>query len=315
MKLFDHDARIIRGDRVNRSLPEADFLLTRAAEGVADRLADTVRAFPRALIAGAGGGAFAAAIDGRAGTEALVQTEAAAPLAARAAARAPATETRITPEEEPDLSPGGWDLIVSGMTLHRADDPVGALTRMRLALAPDGLLLAALFGGRTLHELRAALAEAEAEVEGGVSPRVAPMGEVRDLGALLQRAGLALPVADVDRIDVAYETPFHLMRDLRAMGEANVLAQRRRGFTRRATLMRAAEIYAENFSRPDGRVAASFEIVFLTGWAPAPDQPQPLRPGSARARLADALGAVETPLGEAAPGGAARRDRDPEPDE
>lgn len=284
-------------------MPEAAFLIERAAEGVADRLADTTRAFPRALIAGAGAGFFAEAIRGRAGGEAMIQTEPAPPLAAAASARAPDAETRMTAEEEPDLSPGGFDLIVSGLTLHRADDPVGALARMRLALKPDGLLLAALFGGRTLHELRAAFAEAEAEVEGGVSPRVAPMGEIRDLGGLLQRAGFALPVADVDRVEVAYETPFHLMRDLRAMGEANAMAARRRGFTRRATMMRAAEIYAENFSRPDGRVTATFEIAFLTGWAPAESQPRPLRPGSAKTRLADALGAVETPLGEKAPGG------------
>ncbi|MFV0473903.1 MAG: SAM-dependent methyltransferase [Pikeienuella sp.] len=280
----------------------AGFLFERAASGLAERLDDVARSFGRAFIHGAGFGAFAAALKGRAGGEALIQTESAAPLAALAAARAPFAETRIAPEESPGAAPGGHDLAIGGMTLHRANDPVGVLTQVRLALRPDGLLLAALFGGRTLAELRAALAEAEAEIEGGVSPRVAPMGEIRDLGALMQRAGFAMPVADVDRVEVAYETPFHLMKDLRAMGEANPLQARRRGFTRRETLRRAAEIYAAHFARPDGRVAATFEIVHLAGWAPAANQPKPLRPGAARTRLADALGAVERPAGEKAPG-------------
>lgn len=300
MKLIDHQARIIRAARVKELLPGADFLLARAADGAADRLDDVKRAFPRAAIVGAGGGLFAEAIRGRAGDERLSQTESAPELSALAAARAPEAETMMSAEEDLTLEAGAYDLLISGMTLHRVDDPVGLLTQMRLALKPDGLLLAALFGGRTLHELRAAFAEAEAEVEGGMSPRVLPMGEIRDLGGLLQRAGFALPVADVDRFEVAYETPFHLMRDLRAMGEANALIQRRKTFSRRATFMRMAEIYAANFSRPDGRVTATFELVFLTGWSPDESQPQPLRPGSAKARLADALGTDEKPAGEKA---------------
>lgn len=263
---------------------------------MAERLADVARAFPRALVHGAGSGAFAAALGGRAGGARLVQTEPAAPLAALAARRAPEAETRLAPEETPPEAAEPFDLAVSGLTLHRAEDPVGVLVQLRRALKPDGFLLAALFGGRTLRELRAALAEAEAEQEGGLSPRVSPMAEIRDAAALLQRAGFALPAADADRFEVAYESPLHLMRDLRAMGEANPLAGRRRGFTRRATLLRAAELYAKHFSRPDGRVTASFELIYLAGWAPAPDQPQPLRPGSAARRLADALGAEERPL-------------------
>jgi hypothetical protein len=171
---------------------------------------------------------------------------------------------------------------------------------MRRALKPDGFLLAAMLGGRTLHELRAALAEAEIAVEGGLSPRVAPMGDIRDLGGLLQRAGFAMPAADVDRVAADYPDPLALMRDLRAMGEANALAARRRGFTRRATLMEACARYAAGFGGPEGRVPATFEIVWLAGWAPAADQPQPLRPGSAAARLADALGASEVSAGEKA---------------
>lgn len=299
MELFDHHARILRAERVRKTLTadaESAFLLERAASGVADRLADVNRRFPRALIHGAGFGAFAAALAGRPGAELTVQTDSAASLAALAAARAPAAETRIAPEEAPEGDAGSFDLVVSGMTLHRANDPVGVLVRLRRLLKPDGLLLAALFGGRTLHELRSALAEAETEVEGGVSPRVAPMAEIRDLGALLQRAGYAMPVADVDRLEASYRSPVHLMRDLRAMGEANALSRRRRRFTRPSTLDRAAELYAAHFPREGGRVAATFEIIHLAGWAPAEGQPQPLQPGSATARLADALGAAERSL-------------------
>ena len=163
-----------------------------------------------------------------------------------------------------------------------------------------GCSSAALFGGETLAELRAALTEAEVAVTGGLSPRVAPMGELRDLGGLLQRGGLALPVADSRRFDVTYASALHLMRDLRAMGETNVLRARLRVPTRRAVMLRAAEIYAARYPAPGGRVRATFEVVFLTGWAPGPDQPRPLRPGTARARLADALGVPERPAGEKA---------------
>jgi SAM-dependent methyltransferase len=200
------------------------------------------------------------------------------------------------------LEAGSQDLIVSTLLLHLANDPVGQLIQMRQALTPDGLMLAALFGGQTLNELRSSLAEAEVECEGGLSPRVAPMAEIRDLGGLLQRTGFALPVADSERLVVTYATPLHLMRELRAMGETNILAARRRRPMRRATLMRACEIYAEHFGAPDGRVRATFEIVFLTGWAPGPGQPKALRPGSATARLADALGTREMSAGEKAGG-------------
>jgi hypothetical protein len=161
-------------------------------------------------------------------------------------------------------------------------------------------MIAALFGGETLAELRAALAEAEIEVLGGLSPRVAPMGEIRDLGGLLQRAGFAMPVADSRRIDVSYASPLALMQDLRAMGEANVMRDRLRRPMRRDMLARACALYADRFGLTDGRVRARFEVIFLTGWAPAADQPRALRPGSAAVRLADALGAVEKPAGERA---------------
>ena len=171
---------------------------------------------------------------------------------------------------------------------------------MRRALRPDGLFLAALLGGETLKELRAALTEAEVEVEGGAGPRVSPFADVRDLGALLQRAGFALPVADVDEITVSYPDAFKLMADLRGMGEANAVAERRKGFTRRETLMRAAALYGERHAGPDGRLPATFQVIYLTAWAPHESQPQPLAPGSAMARLAAALESEERSAGEPA---------------
>ena len=187
------------------------------------------------------------------------------------------------------------DLIIHDLTLHWANDPVGQLVQCRHALEPDGLLIATLFGGETLHELRTSLAEAESRVTGGLSPRVAPMGEVRDLGALLQRAGFALPVADVTPFHVVYRSLRHLMHDLRAMGETNALAGRHKRATRRAIFDLAEEVYANAFGK-DGLFPATFEIITLTGWSPSDTQPKPLRPGSAKTRLADALGTQESPL-------------------
>jgi hypothetical protein len=186
------------------------------------------------------------------------------------------------------------------LSLQFVNDLPGTLIQIRRALKPDGLFMAALLGGETLIELRQAFAEAEAEVEGGVSPRVAPFVDVRELGALLQRAGFAMPVTDVDRIIVRYESVFGLMHDLRRMGATNVLIERRRRPLRRATLLRMAEIYMNRFADVDRRVRATFDVVWLSGWAPHESQQQPLRPGSAQVRLADALGAKEIPAGEKA---------------
>jgi SAM-dependent methyltransferase len=194
------------------------------------------------------------------------------------------------------IQPAAHDLVVHGLALHWANDPVGQLVQCRRALKPDGLFLGLLFGGQTLSDLRTALTEAEIEVTGGLSPRVLPMGEIRDLGALLQRAGFALPVADSFTLTVAYRDAWHLMRDLRATGEGNALAARLRHPTRAAVLYRAANLLAQRATGPDGLLHVPFEIICLTGWAPADSQPKPLKPGSAMARLADALGGVETPL-------------------
>ena len=195
------------------------------------------------------------------------------------------------------LDENSFDLILHTLALHWANDPVGQLVQCRRALKPDGLFLAASFGGQTLHELRSSLAEAEIAVTGGLSPRIAPMGEIRDLGGLLQRAGFALPVADGIPLTVSYANAFHLMHDLRKMGENNALSDRIKTPTPRNVLTEAATIYASNFRADDGkRVNATFEIITLTGWAPADSQPKPLRPGSATTRLADALGTDERPL-------------------
>ena len=202
----------------------------------------------------------------------------------------------VADEETLPLEEGAHDLVIHAMSLHWANDPVGQLIQARRALKPDGLFLGVFFGGETLHELRASLAQAEADLVGGLSPRVAPMGEIRDLGALLQRAGFALPVADYLPLKASYESPLHLMRDLRAMGETSALAARPRHAMRRLVMMRACELYVENFATSDGRVPASFDLMVLTGWSPDESQPQPLRPGSANARLADALGTRESPL-------------------
>ena len=204
--------------------------------------------------------------------------------------------TIVADDETLALAPRTYDLVLHMMALHWANDPVGQLVQSRHALKPDGLLLATCLGGQTLHELRAALAEAEAVVAGGLSPRIAPMGEIRDLGALLQRAGLALPVADGTPYTVSYANAFHLMHDLRKMGETNALAHRPRSFTMRNIMTEAATIYAEHFTNDDGRVDATFEVITLTGWAPDDSQQKPLRPGSAKTSLANALGTTETPL-------------------
>lgn len=195
-----------------------------------------------------------------------------------------------------DLDEGAHDLVIHAMTLHWADDPIGQLVQARRALRPDGLFLAVLFGGQTLAELRATLAQAEAEVCGGISPRILPMAEIRDLGAGLQRAGFALPVADSLRQTVAYGDLGTLFADLRAMGERSALIARPRHFAPRALFDQARKLYKASFPAQGDGYTASFELIFLSGWAPADDQPKPLRPGSATRRLADALGTDEVTL-------------------
>ena len=203
-------------------------------------------------------------------------------------------QARIVEDAETlDLAPQAHDLVIHAMCLHWSDDPVGQLVQARRALKPDGLFLAVSLGGETLQELRAALGQAEVEILGGLSPRVAPMGELRDMGGLIQRAGLSLPVADAVKKTVTYRSMFHLMHDLRDMGETNVLNTRHRAIPPRSLFARAAELYAENFPAEEKRIQSSFEFVFLSGWAPHESQQKPLRPGSAGTRLADALNTTE----------------------
>ena len=211
---------------------------------------------------------------------------------------APAVWRVAADEEALPFADASLDLVVSALALQGVNDLPGVLVQISRALKPDGLFMAALFGGDTLSELRQSFAQAEAEIEGGASPRVAPFADVRAMGALLQRTGFALPVTDTERITVRYASLLSLLRDLRRMGATNALAERRRLPLRRPTLLRAMEVYGERFADPDGKVRATFEIVWVSGWAPDASQQQPLRPGSAKTRLADALGAVEIGAGE-----------------
>lgn len=266
--LFDRALLRARQDRA-RKLGEVSFLLDRIAEDFADRLLAVMRN-------------FADAADIWTPGELLRE-----PIAARF--KSIARIAFDTDSETLPLQPASLDLAVSALAFQFVNDLPGVLAQIRRALRPDGLLLAAMIGGDTLTELRQSFAAAEAECESGVSPHVAPFADLRDIGALLQRAGFALPVTDVDRVVVRYDSAFALMHDLRRMGATNALLERRRLPARRATMLRMAQIYAERFADPDGRIRATFDIVWLSGWAPHESQPKPLRPGSARASLEDAV--------------------------
>lgn len=285
-----------RRRRRAQALGSATFLIDRIADDLADRLETVLRRFSRAADLGSPTGAVRRVLRGR------VDTLIAVGAAPEALADHPGPKI-VADEEALPFADGVLDLAVSALTLQSVNDLPGTLVQIRRALKPDGLFLAALLGGDSLIELRESFAAAEAEVEGGMSPRVAPFVDAREAGALLQRAGFALPVSDVDRITVRYASPFGLMADLRRMGETNVLAERRRAPLRRATLRRMLEVYADRYADADGRVHATFDVVWLSGWAPHASQPQPLRPGSARARLADALGTSEISLGDKPSGG------------
>jgi SAM-dependent methyltransferase len=285
-RLFDRALHRRRLDRAAQGFAGADFLQRRAALDLVERLEAIMRDFPVAVDLSARKGAFREALagsDAAARVGLLVEAELSpAMLAGRLGPRLVADEERLP------FAPASLDLAVGAFGLHWTNDVVGALIQIRRALKPDGLLLAAFLGGSTLTELRQALTQAEDELWGGAGSR--------DAAGLLQRAGFALPVADVDRVSVRYDHPLKLFADLRQMGETNVLAERHPRALTRALIARAGEIYAERFAGPDGRIPATFEIVTLTGWAPHASQPQPLQPGSAKMRLADALGTVEHPL-------------------
>jgi SAM-dependent methyltransferase len=288
--IFDRRLLRTRQRRAARLGP-ATFLIDRIAQELADRLAAVLRTFDRAVDLGTPTDAVQRVLAASGKVGMLIHTGA---LAWR--------PTVAADEEALPFADGTLGLVVSGLALQFVNDLPGTLLQVRRALKPDGLFLAALLGGETLTELRAAFAAAEAEVEDGASPRVAPFADLRELGALLQRAGFALPVVDLDRLTVRYDTAFALMHDLRRMGAANPLTERSRAPLKRRTLLRMAEIYRERFSDADGRVRATFDVIWLSGWAPHASQQQPLRPGTAERRLADALGAKEIPAGEKAGG-------------
>jgi SAM-dependent methyltransferase len=288
--IFDR-ALLRRRRRRAAALGPATFLLDRVAEDLAERLATVLRRFELAVDLGTPGEAVRDALARHETVGSIVAADV-MPDATRGEIFAAADEAALP------FGDATLDLVVSALALQFVNDLPGVLVQVRRALKPDGLFLAALIGGETLTELRQSFAAAESDIEGGVSPRVAPFADLRDLGALLQRAGFALPVTDVDRVTVRYDSVFGLMHDLRRMGATNALTARRRTPLKRATLQRMAEIYAQRFADDDGRLRATFEIVWLSGWAPHPDQQQPLKPGSAKARLADALGTREIPTGE-----------------
>lgn len=194
-----------------------------------------------------------------------------------------------------DIAPASFDLVVSNLIMHWVNDLPGLMVQCHHALKPDGLFMASLFGGDTLHELRHALISAESEILGGANARIIPFADVRDLGSLLQRANFALPVTDMDTITVTYEHPLKLMQELRGMGEANALVSRSRRFLRRDVLVRACEIYMEKFALEDGRIPATFQVMYMTGWHPHKSQQQPLKPGSGAVNLAEALKAGKPP--------------------
>ncbi len=284
-----------RRDRAAGRLDAHDFLFRDAAERLADRLDDVRRKFPLALDLGCHGGEMAATLRGRGGIEQLIQCDLSPAMARRAAASGfPAL---AADEEFLPFAGGSFDLILSCLDLHWVNDLPGALLQIRQALKPDGLFLAVLFGLGTLGELRDCLIEAEAEVKGGASPRVSPFADARDGASLLQRAGFALPVADVESVEVTYPDALALMRDLGGMGESNAARARSDRFAGRELFSRAAALYATRFGEGSGRVRAHFRLVFLTGWAPHESQQQALRPGSAHHRLAEALDSIERKAG------------------
>ena len=290
MKIFDRTLHARHRARAAAGFANHDFLLARVAESMAERLALITRNFSKTLDLGAHHGVISRMLPLMAPEKIgqIVTADLAPEMLVHASG------PRVCADEEQlPFADKAFDLVLSALSLHWVNDLPGALIQIRRALVPDGLFMGALFGGETLIELRQALAEAEIECEGGLSPRVSPFVDLRDMGSLLQRAGFGLPVVDSDRVTVNYGNVLKLMAELRGMGETNALIERRRTPMRRKTLMRAAEIYTEKFGLADGRISATFEIVMLAGWSPHESQQKPLKPGSAKARLADVLGSVE----------------------
>ncbi len=293
--IFDRKLLIRRRVRASAKFESHDFLLKRIADDFSERLETLLRTFPMAVNLGAHHGLVSMMLAQHKNVGSVISTENCLPLLMQC------IPPRILCDEEYlPFADQSLNLVVSGLSLQFINDLPGTLIQIRRALKPDGLFLGAVLGGETLFELRQSFLLAEEEMDGGASPRISPSADIRDYGALLQRAGFALPVTDTDNVTVTYETPLHLMRDLRGMGCGNVLQARKKTPLKQSTLLKVVEIYKHHFSQADGRIPATFEIITLTGWAPHENQQKPLRPGTAQQRLADVLGTEEKSTGEKA---------------
>lgn len=296
MNVFDR--RLVRRhrDRAAADFGAHDFLFREVAERLADRLDDVRRKFPVALDLGCHGGEIARVLRGRGGIETLIQCDLSPAMARRAADNG--RPTLVADEELLPIAAESCDLVLSNLSLHWVNDLPGCLLQLRRCLKPDGLFLAAMLGGDTLGELRQAMTEAELVETGGASPRVSPFADLRDAGSLLQRAGFALPVTDGDRLTVHYPDVLRMMRDLRGMGEGNAVQARSNRPASRPIMTRTEELYRQRFGDAEGRLPVTFQVIYLTAWAPSPTQQKPLAPGTARGRLADALATVEFSAGD-----------------
>jgi SAM-dependent methyltransferase len=295
-QIFDRRLLRARRARFAEGFAEHEFLIAHVATELAERIGAVLREFPLSLDLGAHHGLVGCRVAALPNVGAMVYADSTFELAARCPRPSLVCDEDLLPFREPS-----FNLIVSGLALHRVNDIPGALIQIRRSLVPDGLFMAAALGARSLIELRTALLEAETEMQGGASPHIAPFADVREYGTLLQRAGFALPVTDAEIVTVTYATLIDLMRELRAMGGGNVLQSRRKTPLARGTIERAEQIYRTRHSVEGGKIGASFEIVYLCGWAPDASQQKPLSPGSAKTRLADALGTTEQSAGDKTP--------------
>ena len=283
MQIFDRSVVRQHRDRAATGYDNYSFLKDEIADRMVERLEEINRDFNVVLDLGAHKGVLGKGIK----HDLLVSSDLSQNMVADCTGHRLVCDDEVLPFKD-----ASFDLIVSNLAMHWVNDLPGAMLQANRALKPDGLFLASIFGGETLKELRQSLMLAENEINGGVSPRVSPFADVRDVGALLQRAGFALPVADSDLITVSYDHPLKLMHDLRGMAESNAVFARHKGFTSKAVMLRAAEIYSENYGGGDDRVPATFQIIYMTGWRSHECQQKPMKPGSAKMRLADALGAT-----------------------
>ncbi len=295
--IFDRKSVNQHHSRARELVDNHDFLFREIADRLGDRLMDIARDFPKALDLGSNHTILKETLGTRGGIQDFTVAKFLSGEHPKLPKKdtPPSNDVEIVSEIMPSV-PQSYDLIISNLCLHWINDLPGILLQAHQSLKADGLFLASMIGGESLKELRACFMEAEMEIEGGVSPRVSPLIDVKDAGALLQRAGFALPVSDFDRIEVSYVNAFDLMKELRGMGETNAIHNRRKSFTRRETLLKAAELYQEKFSDSEGRINATFDVVYLAGWAPHTSQQKPLRPGSAVERLSDFLNTEETKL-------------------